>query len=73
MKKNKGLKFLAKLRREKGWSKYRVAMELDVLPQTYQYYEEGALGIKLSKLLEIQKLFGLSDSRLMKLIRKDFN
>lgn len=67
-----GMQFLKLLREEKGWSKYRAAQELGMLPQTYHHYESAAKGIKLAELVNIQKVFKISDKRLMTLIKDEY-
>lgn len=62
------MKFFKKLREDRGLSKYEMARLLEMLPQTYYYYEDQAKGCSFEILSHIRKKLKLSWSQLGKLI-----
>jgi DNA-binding XRE family transcriptional regulator len=64
--------FLRKLRNERGWSKYRAAKELNMLPQSYYHIEDKGQTMKFTDLLKVQRVYRLTDTELMEIIRDEY-
>ena len=60
------MKFLKKIREKEGWSAYRMAQHLGLLPQTYIQYEKSAKGIRIKTLCQIRKRLDLTWDQLGK-------
>lgn len=68
-----GVNFLRKLRFERGWSKYRAAKELNMLPQSYYYLEDKGQSMGFVQLLKVQQVYRLTDAELMECIREELS
>lgn len=62
------MRFLKKLREDKGLSQYEMATFLGLRPQTYFYYEKKAQGINLATLVDIRGKLEVSWQELGRLI-----
>lgn len=65
------MRFLKKLREDRGLTKYGMAKFLDMIPNTYTHYEEKAEGIKLEVLVDIKRRCGLTWEQLGKMLEKE--
>lgn len=65
------MRFLKKLREDKGLSLYAMAKHLGMIQQTYIHYETKAQGIKLDTLVAIREKLELTWEQLGKLIEQD--
>lgn len=65
------MKFLKKLREDRGLSLYAMAKYLGMIHQTYVHYETKAQGIKLDTLVSIRETLDLDWAQLGKLIEQD--
>lgn len=60
------MKFLKKMREKEGWSAYKMAGHLGLLPQTYAQYEKSAKGMRIKTLCQIRNRLNLTWDQLGK-------
>lgn len=65
------MRFLKKLREDRGLTQYGMAKYLGLITNTYVHYEEKAQGIKLEVLADLRRKLDLSWSQLGKLIDEE--
>lgn len=65
------MRFLKKLREDRGLTQYSMAKFLGLLTNTYVHYEEKAQGIKLEVLSSVRRKLDLSWNQLGKLIDEE--
>lgn len=65
------MRFLKKIREDKGLSQYAMAKLLGMLTNTYVHYETKAQGLKLEALVDIKNKLNLSWNQLGGLIEKE--
>lgn len=65
------MRFLKKLREDRGLTQYSMAKFLGLLTNTYVHYEEKAQGIKLEVLAHVRRKLDLSWNQLGKLIDEE--
>lgn len=66
------MKFLKKIREDKGLTHYGMAKELGMIHQSYIQYETKAQGMKFASLCKLRKDLGLSWDQLGRLLDEEF-
>jgi DNA-binding XRE family transcriptional regulator len=70
--KTQTMKFFKTLRQQLKLTRYEMAKKLDLLPQTYLYYENKAQGCGLHVICKVRKATGLSWDEIGKMLDKEY-